>query len=102
MCVLCLATVLVILRPKQFSLGFGIINFVFAIPAFFLMDTIGRRSLLLLTFPFLAFFQFMIAVATSRTVNPTAVTIGMYLFCAFYSIGEGPVPFVSVYDFVSS
>lgn len=29
------------------SLGFGALNFVFAIPAVFLVDTFGRRSLLL-------------------------------------------------------
>jgi len=33
------------------SLGFGIINFVFAMPAFYTIDTFGRRYLLLATFP---------------------------------------------------
>lgn len=33
------------------SLGFGIINFFFAIPAFYTIDTFGRRNLLLTTFP---------------------------------------------------
>lgn len=36
------------------SFGFGLLNWVFALPAFFTIDTFGRRSLLLVTFPFLA------------------------------------------------
>lgn len=46
-----------------YSLGFGIINFVFALPAFYTIDTLGRRSLLLITFPFLALFQLLTAMA---------------------------------------
>lgn len=89
-----------------FSLGFGIINFLFALPAFYTIDTLGRRSLLLLTFPFLALFQFLTAMAF---VGPNKITradkntvhwqyrlaiVGMYLFGVAYSPGEGPVPFV--------
>ena len=33
------------------SMGFGLINFLFAFPAFWTIDTFGRRSLLLFTFP---------------------------------------------------
>lgn len=33
------------------SLGFGAVNFVFAFPALLTIDTFGRRSLLLFTFP---------------------------------------------------
>jgi len=33
------------------SLGFGVINFLFALPAFWTIDTFGRRNLLLATFP---------------------------------------------------
>jgi hypothetical protein len=32
------------------SIGFGAVNFLFAFPAVFTIDTFGRRSLLLLTF----------------------------------------------------
>lgn len=34
-------------------MGTGILNWVFALPAFFTIDTWGRRNLLLFTFPFL-------------------------------------------------
>lgn len=33
------------------SLGFGVINFLFALPAFWTIDSFGRRNLLLTTFP---------------------------------------------------
>lgn len=33
------------------SLGFGAVNFLFAIPALYTIDTFGRRKLLLTTFP---------------------------------------------------
>ncbi|CDZ97007.1 sugar transporter [Phaffia rhodozyma] len=36
------------------SIGFGAVNFVFAFPAIFTIDTFGRRALLLLTFPNMA------------------------------------------------
>ena len=36
------------------SFGFGAVNFLFAIPAFYTIDTYGRRNLLLFTFPQMA------------------------------------------------
>ena len=33
------------------SFGFGLVNWLFAFPAFYTIDTFGRRSLLLFTFP---------------------------------------------------
>jgi len=82
------------------SMGTGILNWVFALPAFFTIDTWGRRNLLLFTFPFLALcllwtgFSFWIDPnnMTSKA-RVGMVTTGMYLFEIFYSPGEGPVPF---------
>ena len=82
------------------SMGTGILNWVFAIPALFTIDRWGRRNLLLFTFPFLAVtllwtgFSFWIEPnnPTSKT-RVAMVTTGMYLFEVFYSPGEGPVPF---------
>ncbi|GLA79269.1 hypothetical protein AtubIFM56815_000057 [Aspergillus tubingensis] len=82
------------------SMGTGILNWVFALPAFFTIDTWGRRNLLLFTFPFLAIwllwtgFSFWIDPEDSTSKKRVAmVTTGMYLFEVFYSPGEGPVPF---------
>nr|XP_018263403.1 uncharacterized protein I303_04897 [Kwoniella dejecticola CBS 10117]OBR85561.1 hypothetical protein I303_04897 [Kwoniella dejecticola CBS 10117] len=75
--------------------GFGAVNFVFAWPAVFTIDTFGRRSLLLLTFPNMCWtllaggMMFFIEDVKLRT---TLVAFFVYLFTAFYSIGEGPVP----------
>jgi MFS family permease len=78
------------------SMGTGILNWVFAIPALFTIDRWGRRNLLLFTFPFLAIFLLWTGFSFWFTANQTKVgmvTTGMYLFEVFYSPGEGPVPF---------
>lgn len=86
-------------------MGFGAINFGLAIVGLFLIDIVGRRLLLVLTFPLLSAFQFGTAFSFG-TVNPvtdssrhTPIVIFAYLFCSVYSIGEGPVPFVSKFPF---
>ncbi|KAF2719860.1 general substrate transporter [Polychaeton citri CBS 116435] len=79
------------------SFGFGLVNFVFAWPAIWTIDTFGRRSLLLFTFPNMAWtllaagFCFYIPESSSAHLGLIAMFI--YLFAAFYSPGEGPVPF---------
>ncbi|EXJ64697.1 hypothetical protein A1O7_01035 [Cladophialophora yegresii CBS 114405] len=78
------------------SMGTGILNWVFALPAVFTIDRWGRRNLFLFTFPFLAIlllwtgFSFWFDNTKARV---GMVTTGMYLFEVFYSPGEGPVPF---------
>ncbi|KAK8165392.1 hypothetical protein IWX90DRAFT_484980 [Phyllosticta citrichinensis] len=78
------------------SWGFGLVNFVFALPAVHRIDTLGRRTLLLVTFPGMALtllgaaFCFKIPDDQSQL---GAVTLFIFLFAAFYSPGEGPVPF---------
>jgi sugar porter (SP) family MFS transporter len=83
------------------SFGFGLVNFVFAFPAIWTIDTFGRRSLLLFTFPNMAwtllaagmcfFIDYDANPATTAHLGTVALFI--YLFAAFYSPGEGPVPF---------
>ncbi|MCJ1295293.1 hypothetical protein MMC34_006855 [Xylographa carneopallida] len=81
------------------SLGFGIINFVFAIPAIYTIDTFGRRNLLLTTFPLMSLFlfftgfSFLIPEDTLHTARIACIALGIYLFGVVYSPGEGPVPF---------
>ena len=78
------------------SLGFGIINFLFAIPAIYTIDTFGRRNLLLTTFPlmsiFLLFTGFVFWIQ-NETARVACIALGIYLFGMVYSPGEGPVPF---------
>jgi MFS family permease len=80
------------------SFGFGLINFLFAIPAIFTIDTFGRRSLLLFTFPqmfwtLLAAGMCFFIPESKETSRLGAIAFFIYLFTAFYSPGEGPVPF---------
>ncbi|EXJ92376.1 hypothetical protein A1O3_00926 [Capronia epimyces CBS 606.96] len=78
------------------SMGTGILNWVFAIPAIFTIDRWGRRNLLLFTFPFLALFLLWTGFSfwfKNAKAEVGMVTTGMYLFEVFYSPGEGPVPF---------
>jgi MFS family permease len=79
------------------SLGFGVINWLFAIPAVYTIDTFGRRNLLLTTFPLMALFMFFTGfsfwIPQSSPAHIACVALGTYLFGMVYSPGEGPVPF---------
>ena len=81
------------------SWGFGMINFLFAIPAFYTIDLFGRRNLLLTTFPLMALFLLMagsgfwIPSETKQGARLGVITTGIYLFTCVYSSAEGPVPF---------
>ncbi|RPA97130.1 hypothetical protein L873DRAFT_1791185 [Choiromyces venosus 120613-1] len=87
------------------SLGFGVINFLFAIPAVYTIDTFGRRFLLLTTFPLMGLFLLFTGFSfwiPGREARIGCVALGIaiesnnifqYLFGIVYSPGEGPVPF---------
>ncbi|RDW62783.1 MFS transporter-11 [Coleophoma crateriformis] len=79
------------------SLGWGCINFLFAIPAVYTIDTFGRRNLLLTTFPLMSlclfFTGFSFWIPSSSTAHVACIALGLYLFGIVYSPGEGPVPF---------
>ncbi|KAF4301697.1 Sugar/inositol transporter [Botryosphaeria dothidea] len=79
------------------SFGFGLVNFVFAWPAIWTIDTYGRRTLLLFTFPQMAWTLlaagFCFYIPNDSKAHLGLVAFFIYLFAAFYSPGEGPVPF---------
>ncbi|KAL2186097.1 hypothetical protein L209DRAFT_754662 [Thermothelomyces heterothallicus CBS 203.75] len=79
------------------SFGFGLINWLFAFPAFWTIDTFGRRSLLLFTFPNMAWTLLAAGLSTllpeGSTQRTAVVALFVYLFAMFYSPGEGPVPY---------
>ncbi|KAJ0302291.1 hypothetical protein COL516b_007347 [Colletotrichum fioriniae] len=79
------------------SFGFGMVNFIFAWPAIWTIDTFGRRSLLLFTFPQMAWTLLAAGLCTlipgTGGAHLGLVALFVYLFAAFYSPGEGPVPF---------
>ncbi|KAL2881233.1 hypothetical protein SGCOL_003524 [Colletotrichum sp. CLE4] len=79
------------------SMGMGLINWLFALPAFYTIDTFGRRNLLLVTFPLMSlclfFTGFSFYIPQDTTARLACVATGIYLFAAVYSPGAGPVPF---------
>lgn len=77
-------------------MGFGIVNFVFTLLVFILIDVIGRRPLLLATFPFLIPAHIIMACSSvpQDGARPKVFLAGFYLFSFFYSLGLGPVPWV--------
>ncbi|KAH8701343.1 plastidic glucose transporter 4 [Phaeosphaeriaceae sp. PMI808] len=84
------------------SMGTGITNFVFAIPAIYTIDTFGRRNLLLTTFPLMGLCLLWCGMSfflpNDAEGRPTQQRLGsiaaaIYTFMAIYSPGEGPVPF---------
>jgi len=79
------------------SFGFGLVNFLFAWPAVWTIDTFGRRGLLLFTFPNM-FWTLLTAGMCYYIPKESSAHLGLiaffiYLFGAFYSPGEGPIPF---------
>ncbi|KAE8387776.1 hypothetical protein BDV23DRAFT_174430 [Aspergillus alliaceus] len=79
------------------SWGFGLVNFLFAFPAVFTIDTYGRRALLLFTFPQMAWTLlgagFCFYIPVGQVAHLACVALFVFLFAAFYSVGEGPVPY---------
>ena len=75
------------------SWGLGLANFLFTIPAYWGIDTLGRRFLLLATYPgmiismFGASMSFLGGTNDERNIR---VGVFMFLFILFYSLGQGP------------
>ena len=71
------------------SFGFGMVNFIFAFPAIWTIDTFGRRSLLLFTFPNMAWSLLAAGLCTLIPGTGGArlglVALFVYIFAAFYS-----------------
>ena len=79
------------------SWGFGLVNFTFAWPAVWTIDTWGRRTLLLFTFPQMAWTLLAAGlcfiIPEQSRAHLGLIAFFVFLFAAFYSPGEGPVPF---------
>ncbi|KAK5113653.1 hypothetical protein LTR62_003280 [Meristemomyces frigidus] len=80
------------------SLGYGAIQVVFTIPTLFMIDTVGRRRLCMITFPLMCVFLLAGGLSLLKTEGSAASRIGpvvlfVYLFTIMYSFGEGPVAF---------
>jgi len=74
--------------------GFGLINFIFAWPAIWTIDTYGRRSLLLFTFPNMAWSLLAVGlcslIPSSSPAHVGLMAFFIYVFAAFYSVRSRP------------
>lgn len=83
-------------RALWISFGFGLVNWLFAFPAVWTIDTFGRRNLLLFTFPNMAWTLLTAGmcffIPNGNSARLPLIAFFIFLFAAFYSPGEGPVP----------
>ncbi len=110
------ATIFSLLRfssPTLTSMSIACTNFVFTIAAFYLIDRIGRRRILLLSIPVMVLALFLCAIAFNYVQLPTsagpevvepasvatqsrlpaiAILFSLILYVSPYAIGMGPVP----------
>ncbi|RSM07477.1 hypothetical protein CEP52_005247 [Fusarium oligoseptatum] len=84
------------------SWGFGLVNFAFAIPASWLIDAHGRRTLLPSTFPHMAWTLLVAGccflINGDGTTRLILIALFIFSFTAFYSIGLGPMCYVYAAD----
>src|SRR5258707_6800925 len=74
------------------SFGFGLVNFLFAFPAIWTIDTFGRRNLLLFTFPNMAWCLVAggccFLLPEESAARLPLIAFFVYLFTAFYLPGR--------------
>lgn len=79
------------------SWGIGLSNFVFAFPAYRLIDSRGRRWLMLVTLPFMALSMLgaglCFLIPDGSSAHAPVISVFLFIFMFFYSWGVGPVPF---------
>ena len=85
------------MKALLLTFGFAFVNFAFAWPAVKRIDTWGRRALLLMTFPSM-FWTLLAAGRCVRQSEANSVYLDLtiffiFLFCFFYSPGEGNIAF---------
>ncbi len=83
------------------SWGFGLVNFVFAWPAIWTIDTFGRRSLLLFTFPQMAWTLLAAGlcylIPSDSKAHLGLVALFIYLVCDLFLLVPLGVMIESVY-----
>ncbi|CAK5278624.1 unnamed protein product [Mycena citricolor] len=78
------------------SMGFGLVAFISSFPAVWSTLAFGRRNLLLLTFPNMAWSLLAAGLCFLIPSNSSArvplIALFIYIFTIFYNSGGGPVP----------
>jgi sugar porter (SP) family MFS transporter len=82
------------------ALPFVIVNFLVTMLAMALVDRIGRRPLLLTSFLGMSVGLLLVALgfaltSTSGSIGQLPATVGLFVFIAFFSVGIGPIAWVT-------
>ncbi|KAH6867592.1 hypothetical protein B0T10DRAFT_524292 [Thelonectria olida] len=80
-------------KAMVYNVIFGMLNFLFCLPAIRYIDSIGRRKTLLYTIPWMAVGLMAAALSIDR-VKIEIVAFWIYFHTIWYSPGMGPVPFI--------
>ncbi|WRT67675.1 uncharacterized protein IL334_004647 [Kwoniella shivajii] len=83
------------------SIGITVVNAVMTLPAIFLMDRLGRKTLLLASIAGMAITSTLLAIGLDSG-HQTLSAVSIVTFIASFSIGLGPVPFLLVSELVPS
>ncbi|KAK4048609.1 Bifunctional purine biosynthesis protein PurH [Microbotryomycetes sp. JL221] len=80
-------------NAKAVAVFVTVVNFVMTLPAVYLVDRVGRRSLLLFSLTTMSISSLVLAYSINHSKFLLAATF-IVLFVATFSVGLGPVPFV--------
>ncbi|KAM5348985.1 hypothetical protein ACJ41O_008808 [Fusarium nematophilum] len=80
-------------KAMVYNVIFGMLNFLFCLPGIHYIDSLGRRTILLFTIPWMAV-ALMAAAVSFDQVKPEIVAFWLYFHTIWYSPGMGPVPFI--------
>ncbi|OCF30610.1 vacuolar membrane protein [Kwoniella heveanensis BCC8398] len=83
------------------GVGITIVNAVMTLPAIFLMDRLGRKTLLLMSIAGMAINSTLLAIGLNDH-HQALSAFSIIAFIASFSVGLGPVPFLLVSELVPS
>lgn len=88
-------------QAAYISVFITFINVLMTFPPIFLVDRLGRRSLLLISSSMMALTSFILAFSINIGISQVS-SLAIVCFVASFSIGLGPIPFVILGEVVPS
>lgn len=78
------------------TVGIGVVNVAFTVVAMYLVESIGRRKLLITGFIGTSVCMAVVTIATIMAIpaTPYIATIGIFCFIAFFAVSLGPLPWL--------
>ncbi|KAH8913683.1 general substrate transporter [Atractiella rhizophila] len=96
-----MSSVLDLGSAKYISLFITLVNLLMTFPPIFLIDRVGRKSLVLISIFFMTACSFILAISITENQGILS-SIAIVGFVAAFSIGLGPIPFVIMGEIVPS